>query len=113
MENATLMGNDCCPHCGTIVNAVSYIGKDEEEASAPKPKPKDLTICLYCSAILYYEDDMSVHDFPKVLFDNLDENIQNSIINTQAAIEKTAMTHPEFMAKRKKNKQLYGYGHDS
>ncbi len=48
------MPRSSCPHCGFVANAAT----DLQGGSQPFPKPEDFTICVECSALLKFDQDM-------------------------------------------------------
>lgn len=47
-----------CPGCGHEINAVTDVGKDPAN---PPPKPGDLTICVYCTCFMRFDDQLVRH----------------------------------------------------
>ena len=46
--NSVRTGFDACPACGHVVDAASSL----TDAETPQPAAGDVTVCLYCAAIL-------------------------------------------------------------
>lgn len=61
----TKTGSDSCPTCNYKIDCATEMG------GKLAPKPNDLLICLKCGEYLYFESDMKIGVFPKVLFDTL------------------------------------------
>ncbi len=78
----TKMGLDSCPSCGYEIDSATALEGNHV------PKANDLTICLKCAEYLYYESDMKLGVFPKVLFDNLDEATRLSMQKVRSYIRK-------------------------
>lgn len=74
-------GYNTCPCCNSVVDSAATVNDN-----ADIPKPKDLTICVYCAAVLQFTDDMDLMLFPKVLFDSLDEEEQDELISLMLMI---------------------------
>jgi hypothetical protein len=81
MSEFIKMGDDRCPVCASQLDAVQSIENPEY-----KPSPKDLTLCVYCAAILVFEDDMALSEFPPVVFDTLDEETKKKLLEGITAI---------------------------
>jgi len=73
----TKMGEDHCPYCDYKIDMASSTRDDE------KPQPGDISICLNCTGVMSYGPDMALQEFPKVLFDTLDEGHQKEILHVQ------------------------------
>lgn len=46
---------DYCPNCGHRLNRTSVPGPDD-----PVPQAGDVTVCLYCSHLMVFAEDMSL-----------------------------------------------------
>lgn len=97
-----MMGQDQCPICKSKLDAVTSAEKPEY-----KPSPKDLTMCLYCGGILYFEEDMSLAEMPEVLIDTFDKETKGKIGKSLVAILKTTPKTTEFKDLRIQNAQRY------
>ena len=53
----TLTAPTSCPQCGHRITAASHV-----DDNAPMPQPGDYTICLYCSTLLIFADDLAVRN---------------------------------------------------
>lgn len=85
MKDFTKMGDNHCPVCASQLDAVQNIEKTNY-----KPSPKDLALCIYCAAILVFEDDMVLSEFAPVVFDTLDEETKKKLLEGIAGILKFA-----------------------
>jgi hypothetical protein len=74
------MGKDNCPYCGYEVDMATNMRDDG------LPQPHDLSICLNCTGIMEYGDDFALQEFPEVLFNELPEDVQESIKQVQKMI---------------------------
>ena len=48
-----------CPNCGAPLNASTCI-EDMEINKQTRPKPGDLTVCLYCSHLMAFDDKLGL-----------------------------------------------------
>lgn len=103
MSDFTKMGDDHCPVCASQLDAVQSMEKPNY-----KPSPKDLTLCMYCAAILVFEDDMALSEFPPVVFDTLDEETKKKLLEGIVGILKFAPPKtPDHHIKRIENLKKY------
>lgn len=93
----TNMGNDTCPTCRKTLNAVTSIADKNY-----KPNPGDLTVCVYCLDLLKYEEDMELSSFPLLLFEMLDRETKEKIIQTQIVVANTIPAKSEELAQLRK-----------
>jgi len=94
----TLMGEDYCVRCNHIMDAATSASGKEDYV----PKPFDLTICMYCGQFMQYSADMSLQELPKVVFDTLDLETQQTLIKAKTIIDIMAMEKKE--EEKRKNK---------
>jgi len=70
-----------CPVCNEPLNACSTIdGVDET------PEKHDLTICTYCTSILKYGDNLSLHELTKKEMDNMHPNNKKTLMQARKLI---------------------------
>lgn len=97
-----MLGLDECPICKSKLDAVTSTQKSEY-----KPSPKDLTMCVYCGGVLYFEEDMALAEMPEVLIETLDKEIKERIGKALVAILQTMPKTTEFQDLRIQNAQRY------
>lgn len=56
MHNITIMEDDYCPVCGTIISAATPIDPKETYS----PIPGDISICVGCTAYLLFDDNLKL-----------------------------------------------------
>jgi len=66
-DHSIKMGDDNCPYCGYEINRATGV------QGHYVPVPKDLSICINCTGIMQYGEDMALQEFPKVLQEGLSE----------------------------------------
>jgi len=81
MSELIKIGHNHCPVCTSYLDTVQSMENPES-----KPSPKDLTVCIYCAAILFFEDDMDLSEFPPVLFDTLDKDTKKKLLKSIIAV---------------------------
>lgn len=74
------MGNDYCPVCKKLVDSATSV------VPGNIPAPKDITICLYCAALLQFSDDMSLVRLPKQVYDSFDYKTRKKTLEAQRII---------------------------
>lgn len=77
MNNTVYMEAHPCPYCDEKLNAATNV---EEKH---KPGPGDITLCLYCCNILYFDDEMVPTRFTKEEWEELDKELQERIHRIQ------------------------------
>lgn len=82
----TNMGEDYCIRCNHLIDAATSAKGKEDYV----PKPFDLTICMYCGQFMQYGDDMALQELPKVVFDTLDLETQQTLIKAKTIIDMMA-----------------------
>lgn len=55
MEKRRLLNNPHCPNCKKLLDSFTAVS-----VSGSVPKPGDITVCLYCSTVLQFSDDLSL-----------------------------------------------------
>lgn len=60
----------CCPVCSSKLNAAT---------GSAAPKAKDLSICFVCSALLTFNDDMTVRNLSDVEIKELDVPLREKL----------------------------------
>ena len=48
-----------CPNCGKKLDTATGVGHDRT------PKPRDFSVCLYCKALLVFNEDLSIRPATK------------------------------------------------
>jgi hypothetical protein len=51
-----ITGNKC-PKCGKQIDGATGLS-DEKYSEPPQPKPGDLSVCMYCGALLRYDEKL-------------------------------------------------------
>lgn len=72
----------CCPECGKEIDRASSLDNEAE-----KPKPNDLSICLDCTSVSYYQEDLSLKLLPKEEYDNLPNDLKSQVKYAQALVK--------------------------
>ena len=75
------IGNDNCPSCKTLLDAVE--GINDKEAM---PNPHDITICVKCGEILEFSYDMALVIASDKVFNELDESDRLKLLAYQKYI---------------------------
>lgn len=74
-----------CPSCAApLVMALTPAGS--QQADDRKPRAGDLTICVYCGALLCWRRDMGLRRFPRSAYRHLSEEEQQEIRRVQAMV---------------------------
>lgn len=80
--NTIKMGDDHCPHCGTLLDAAS------DPLGDHKPSPGDLTICVGCGNICMFGDDFGLRKLEQEEYDSLPPELRVKLFIYQAALER-------------------------
>lgn len=57
-DEAHLVPPAPCPGCGLVLDAANAA----DDTQPNRPRPNDLTICIHCSALLAYTDDLMLRE---------------------------------------------------
>lgn len=83
-ENTTtsFIGDQQCPHCGHPMTAATSF--DEGDV---RPSSGDATICMECTVILRFGNDLSVEIFPPEDLVQLPEDDMNQLMKLRRALK--------------------------
>ena len=70
-----------CPECGKVLDCSTSV-----EFDGAKPSPGDISICLDCTAILEFGENLELKRISNEDFSSLPENIKNSLKKVRDAI---------------------------
>lgn len=63
-----------CPCCQRKLDCATYMGKEKR-----KPKPSDLTICMYCTTLLQFDESLCVKELSAQEINLLDARAQAQV----------------------------------
>lgn len=72
-----------CPTCGTRLEAATFVGDDNRA-----PEPGDVTICIGCTAILRFTEDLSLRILPADELVALPAGARRAIFTVQRAVKR-------------------------
>jgi hypothetical protein len=86
-EGVTHLSKDCCPQCGYTLDAAT--GAHGFEI----PAPGDFSVCINCTSILEFSNDMSLQLLPIDKQQNLPKEEQEEIAKLQHFLRKRKHFH--------------------
>lgn len=86
-----------CPVCETPIDAATCV----DEAKKPKGTGYEITVCLYCAAVLTFDGELKLRAMPEREINALPEDIFKKLSRLQGA----AILRILMEANRKKNEQ--------
>lgn len=64
---------DICPHCGYQPDTATGIDSDE------RPQPGNLSVCINCTGMLYFDDNLILQKLDEARFNALDEKTKKEL----------------------------------
>jgi hypothetical protein len=56
MTRTTIIEQDCCPFCGSALDAATAVPDNADAA----PEAGDVTVCISCAGVLIFDEALSV-----------------------------------------------------
>lgn len=85
-----------CPCCAAGLNGATGVSDP-----AAKPEPGDVTICVYCKAVLRIKEDLSFEEMTASEFLGLDAYIQDQLVQAYWTIDRLHITNSFIKRERK------------
>lgn len=79
--NTTILGDDNCPHCGKVLDAVTHANNEKVS-----PSVGDVTICIGCANILEFAKDLKLQKLTPETWQSFGEYGQNQLRKEQQKI---------------------------
>jgi len=77
-----------CPTCGRILDATTSVQGEQT------PSPNDISICMYCAALLIFNDDMTLRKCPYHIIETFPPDIILKIAKATVLILMTKKPSP-------------------
>ena len=84
MKQDKRLKNNVCPSCNHILNA-STDPKGHEDSL---PVKGDISICLYCCALVQYQDDLSLKEINEIELMALGIDFYNEVMQVKSSLTK-------------------------
>lgn len=78
-----------CPKCGTHVDCATHMS-----GKAVKPKPDDVSLCVGCGSIMFFNDDLSIRVATAEELEEMDQDQVKMLLILSWAMKKHRQENP-------------------